>query len=611
MPAVGTLSVDLVAMTASFNSQISKAAANLNANAAKMKGSLAGIEAGLARAGNAAKGFGAVLAGSVVVAAGKRALDYASSLGEVSQQLGVTSKDLQIYRYAATQVGVSQDEMDRGLAKLTQSIGKASLGAKSQSDAFAALGLSVRDANGNVKTAGQVIPEIAGALEKVSNPAQRAAVEVELFGKAGQKLDTLLAGGKGQIDELAGAAKRLGLVLSDEQIQKADVTADKLSAMKTVLEARIAGAVAENATSILTLANNLLKLAGVLESHPVLLSGAAGAAIGARFGPGGAILGGITGLGLGGYMSGQADDANMDVAFRAQKAREAAALLRKRAKAFPNASMTAGSTVDTWLQNARKQQQLLAQATSLARSGSAPKSLIAANDDGIANFLASKGGGSGKVAKSIEDPIAEMMKSVDIDIRNMPLVSQMDLPKQITEAEDRWKEFTEFRKREDDRLNQYQQMQVQNLANLYENAFRGGTDAIWKDFKGMGLRVVAEVLAKFALAKLGGGGGGFNLGSAISTAFSSVLGFAGGGSPPVGRWSIVGERGPELFKPRSAGTVIPNHMLGGARAGPVINQTIQFSGAVDIATRSEVFRIADAARLAAMRGVGEARRRSA
>ena len=39
--------------------------------------------------------------------------------------------------------------------------------------------------------------------------------------------------------------------------------------------------------------------------------------------------------------------------------------------------------------------------------------------------------------------------------------------------------------------------------------------------------------------------------------------FANGGKPPVGRASLVGERGPELFVPNSAGTIIPNHAMGG------------------------------------------------
>jgi lambda family phage tail tape measure protein len=45
---------------------------------------------------------------------------------------------------------------------------------------------------------------------------------------------------------------------------------------------------------------------------------------------------------------------------------------------------------------------------------------------------------------------------------------------------------------------------------------------------------------------------------------TSMAQFADGGEPPVGQPSIVGERGPELFVPKSSGTIIPNNMLGSA-----------------------------------------------
>ena len=51
--------------------------------------------------------------------------------------------------------------------------------------------------------------------------------------------------------------------------------------------------------------------------------------------------------------------------------------------------------------------------------------------------------------------------------------------------------------------------------------------------------------------------------------FMNILGFADGGRPPVGRPSIVGERGPELFVPGSSGTIIPNHALGGGGAAAI------------------------------------------
>lgn len=47
--------------------------------------------------------------------------------------------------------------------------------------------------------------------------------------------------------------------------------------------------------------------------------------------------------------------------------------------------------------------------------------------------------------------------------------------------------------------------------------------------------------------------------------FSNLGGFfANGGRPPVGKPSVVGERGPELFVPRSSGTIVPNHAMGGS-----------------------------------------------
>ncbi len=52
--------------------------------------------------------------------------------------------------------------------------------------------------------------------------------------------------------------------------------------------------------------------------------------------------------------------------------------------------------------------------------------------------------------------------------------------------------------------------------------------------------------------------------------FANLSGFANGGRPPVGRPSIVGERGPELFVPGSAGTIVPNHELGGGGGTSVV-----------------------------------------
>ena len=51
-------------------------------------------------------------------------------------------------------------------------------------------------------------------------------------------------------------------------------------------------------------------------------------------------------------------------------------------------------------------------------------------------------------------------------------------------------------------------------------------------------------------------------GGSVTGGLLGILGFANGGRPPVGKPSIVGERGAELFVPDRAGTIIPNHQLG-------------------------------------------------
>jgi len=109
-----------------------------------------------------------------------------------------------------------------------------------------------------------------------------------------------------------------------------------------------------------------------------------------------------------------------------------------------------------------------------------------------------------------------------------------------------------------------QEDQLHALAGLYKDLFRGGTDAIWSDFKAMGFRIIAETLAKFTLSKISGNGGGFNVGNALQSV-GSALGISGaraaGGPVMGGKTYLVGERGPELFRAPSSGTIVPNNRL--------------------------------------------------
>lgn len=314
---IGALRVTLGADTADFERGMSKAELAGKRAGQRIRQSLDGVKTALT-------GFAVGVGAAALVAVAQRSLEYASSLGEVAQQLGVTTKELQEYRYVASQVGVEQDVMDKSLAKLTRTIGQAATGGKAQQKVFDALGISVRDVNGQVRTAGDVMPQIADALAKIPDPARRAAVETQLFGRAGQQLDTMLAGGSKAMNELREAAHSLGLVLSDDQIQRADDTADKLAEVKQVLEAKIAGTVADNAQSIVSLASALANLTGsmvqFLGSNPEKVLTILGALAGFRAGGGlGAVAGAAAGFYAGRQMQHANDDANGDLGFRRTK----------------------------------------------------------------------------------------------------------------------------------------------------------------------------------------------------------------------------------------------------------------------------------------------------
>ena len=95
--------------------------------------------------------------------------------------------------------------------------------------------------------------------------------------------------------------------------------------------------------------------------------------------------------------------------------------------------------------------------------------------------------------------------------------------------------------------------------------------ATWADM----LNNVADKFLDMAInqAFYGNMMGEFTEGKGIFGFLGKILKFADGGRPPVGRPSLVGEKGPELFVPSSSGRIVPNHELGkgGGTTNVVVN----------------------------------------
>lgn len=416
MAKIGALVVDLIADTASFNANVQKAAANLDTHALKMTRAIQGIQTRIDGLKNAGQALAGVLAVRELTGAIGRALDYAASLGEVSQQIGVTVKDLQTYRYIGTQVNITQEEMEKALAKLSVTAGQAALGLQAPQKAFTALGISVRDSAGNVKTAGQLIPEIAAKLATITDPAQRAAAEVALFGRAGQKLDPLLTQGAAGIKAFTDRAEQLGIVLSDDLANNADKAADRISELKMQLDANFARQVANNADAIIGLANAIAymtsKAVDWISKYPAFAGATAGAVAGSRLGPWGAAIGAGAGFITGDKISKEVALANNDKNFRYGELKRAYADLksaqqREKAGGLDKIDRRfAGAHGPLFAAETEFKTQTAAfwRAANIA---SLPRISKSAPGADLADFLASGGGGGKTPKKSAEDKLSD------------------------------------------------------------------------------------------------------------------------------------------------------------------------------------------------------------
>ena len=208
--------------------------------------------------GSVVKGIGAamgtafVAVGAAAISAGKALVDmtveaaaYADEMLTQSTVTGMSVESLQAYSYAADLVDVSLDTLTGSMAKNVKSMSSAADGSAKYADAYARLGVSVTDANGNLRDSEDVYWEVIDALGGVSNETERDALAMQLFGKSAQDLNPLIAQGSEGIAALTEEAKRMGAVLSEESIEKLGAFDDSVQRLKQGSEAakRVMGTV--------------------------------------------------------------------------------------------------------------------------------------------------------------------------------------------------------------------------------------------------------------------------------------------------------------------------------------------------------------------------------
>lgn len=167
-------------------------------------------------------------------------LEAAADVDEVltdSMTTGLSERTIQGLKYAENLIDVSYGTITGTLTKLTRNMAEAADGNEVLSEAFANLGVSILDTDGNLRSAEAVFYDTIDALGQIDNGTQRDAAAMELLGKSAQELNPLILQGSDALKDLAAEAEATGYVLDESQLQKLGEVDDAYQRMQLQIEA--------------------------------------------------------------------------------------------------------------------------------------------------------------------------------------------------------------------------------------------------------------------------------------------------------------------------------------------------------------------------------------
>ncbi|HVB67983.1 MAG TPA: phage tail tape measure protein [Acetobacteraceae bacterium] len=139
--------------------------------------------------------------------------EFAEKLKFSGDRIGMTAPRLNELQGAARLAGGSAEAMTSGLTSLNDQLTAAAFGrAPEMAFVMQKLGVSLRDATGHVRTADEVLPELADRIAAIKNPATQARLATMLFGGAAESLLPLLRKGSAGLRENEALMRRYGVV---------------------------------------------------------------------------------------------------------------------------------------------------------------------------------------------------------------------------------------------------------------------------------------------------------------------------------------------------------------------------------------------------------------
>lgn len=165
----------------------------------------------------------------------RQQVDLADNIGKTSKQLGIQVGALQELRFAADLAGVEASAFDQSLALLQKNANEAASGMLSFKEDFDRLGISVKDANGELKDGPTLLAEIADGMNNLDNESERVALSLSLMGRSGRRLLPLFEDGAEGINAMRKEAQQLGFVLGEEDVAAAEFAKDEFTRLGRVV----------------------------------------------------------------------------------------------------------------------------------------------------------------------------------------------------------------------------------------------------------------------------------------------------------------------------------------------------------------------------------------
>lgn len=171
--------------------RVDKQASGLQGTFGRLKGAAGGLTGSL---GGLVPAIGIAGLGAL----GKRSIDAADNLNDLSQRTGVGVEVLDKFGKAANDSGSSLEEVSKSMGKLAKGIVDP---ASKTNEALKSIGISSTDAQGKIRGVDAIMIDLADKFSKMPDGVEKTALAMEIFGKSGANLIPMLNGGKEALNE--------------------------------------------------------------------------------------------------------------------------------------------------------------------------------------------------------------------------------------------------------------------------------------------------------------------------------------------------------------------------------------------------------------------------